>query len=174
MKKVLSIILSLVMVFTMSATAFAAEVEQPAVRESSTTYTGETFYYNAETGEAIAENGEPYAFEEIRFEVPVTTSEDGIATAGDLFEWYLVRGGLSKTSGGIFTWWFNTDCPTSPFDKPNIKVTAQLQGNFTTGSSFSNVGSPVYHTYTTNADYGVNYTWTSTAKTGYYRFKCKW
>lgn len=171
MKKVLSIILSLVMVFTMSATAFAAEVEQPAVRESSTTYTGETFYYNAETGEAIAENGEPYAFEEIRFEVPVTTSEDGIATAGDLFEWYLVRGGLSKTSGGIFTWWFNTDCPTSPFDKPNIKVTAQLQGNFTTGSSFSNVGSPVYHTYTTNADYGVNYTWTSTAKTGYYRFK---
>lgn len=149
MKKVLSIILSLVMVFTMSATAFAAEVEQPAVRESSTTYTGETFYYNAETGEAIAENGEPYAFEEIRFEVPVTTSEDGIATAGDLFEWYLVRGGLSKTSGGIFTWWFNTDCPTSPFDKPNIKVTAQLQGNFTTGSSFSNVGSPVYHTYTT-------------------------
>ena len=64
MKKVLSIILSLVMVFTMSATAFAAEVEQPAVRESSTTYTGETFYYNAETGEAIAENGEPYAFQE--------------------------------------------------------------------------------------------------------------
>lgn len=46
-----------------------------------------------------------------------------------------------------------------------------MQGNFTTGSSFSNVGSPVYHTYTTNADYGVNYTWTSTAKTGYYRFK---
>lgn len=45
------------MVFTMSATAFAAEVEQPAVRESSTTYTGETFYYNAETGEAIAEMG---------------------------------------------------------------------------------------------------------------------
>ena len=74
-----------------------------------------------------------------------------------------------KTSGGEFTWYFNVDCPTSPFVKPNIKLTAQLKGSFTTLSgSYSNVGGSVYHTYTSNSEYGVDYTWTVPAKTGYY------
>lgn len=173
LKKLLCFALSSIMIMGMTTTAFASETTDnggiPAVEDTST-FTGETFFYNAETGEAIAENGEAFAFEDVEFKLPVT-NEDGASARGDLFELYLIRGGLKRTSGGTFTWWFNTDCPTSPLNKPNIKVTAQLQGNFTTGSSFSNVGSSVYHTYKTNAEYGIDYTWTSTAKTGYYRFK---
>lgn len=53
--------------------------------------------------------------------------------------------------------------------KPNIKLTAQLKGSFTTLSgSYSNVGGSVYHTYTSNSEYGVDYTWKVPAKTGYY------
>lgn len=127
------------------------------------------FFYNADTGKVIAENGEPFAFDDVEIELPISGTEDGISPQG--IEIYLVRGGLKRTSGGVFTWWFNIDCPTSPINKPDIKVTVQLQGDFTTGSSFSNVGGSVYHTYKTNAEYGVDYTWTSTAKTGYYRLK---
>ena len=49
------------------------------------------------------------------------------------------------------------DCPTSPISKPNIKLTAQLKGNFTNGSGYPNVGSAASHTYTTNEDYGIDY-----------------
>lgn len=172
LKKLLCFTLSVVMVIGMSVTAFAGELanetEIPAV-ESTSTYIGKTFYYNADTGETVLENGEPCAFEDAEIEIPISNTEDGVSAYG--LEIYLIRGGLQSTRNGTFTWWFNTDCPTSPINKPNIKVTVQLQGDFTTGSSFSNVGSPVYHTYKTNAEYGINYTWTSTAKTGYYRLK---
>ena len=105
-------------------------------------------------------------FDEVAIPVPKgsadTPSERGI-------EIYLVRAGIKKTSGGEFTWYFNVDCPTSPFVNPNIKLTAQLKGSFTTLSgSYSNVGGSVYHTYTSNSEYGVDYTWTVPAKTGYY------
>ncbi len=170
LRKLLCFVLTVIMVMGMTTTAFASVVgngnEKPAVKDTST-YTGQTFYYNADTGEAIAENGEPFAFDDVEIEIPISSTEDGATPYGT--EIYLVRGGLKRTSNGVFTWWFNTDCPTSPVKKPNIKVTVQLQGDFTTGSNFSNVGNPVYHVYTTNADYGVDYTWTSTAKTGYYR-----
>lgn len=45
---------------------------------------GDVFFYDAETGEITGENGEPYSFEEIEFEIPVynSSSEDGIAPAG--------------------------------------------------------------------------------------------
>ena len=133
------------------------------------------FFYDAETDEVVAENGEPFEFEEIEFEIPTagnSENESGISTADISFELYIVRAGLKKTANGTFTWWFNTDCPTSPLNKPNIKVTVQLQGNFTTGRSFLDIEDPKHHTYKTNAEYGADYTWTSTAKTGYYRFKC--
>lgn len=170
MKRIFSLLLTFAIILSMSIPAMASEIEAVPYAEE---MAGDVFFYDAETGEITGENGEPYSFEEIEFEIPVynSSSEDGIAPAGDLFELYIVRGGLKKTSGGLFTWWFNVDCPTSPLDKPNIKLTAQLRGNFTNGSTFSNVGSSVYHTYKTNSEYGVDYTWTSTAKTGYYCFK---
>lgn len=172
--KILCLALSLIMVMSMGTSVFASETDDngsiPAV-EDTAIFTSDTFFYNAETGETVAENGEPFAFDDIEFEFEESESQDGISTADVSIEIYLLRGGLKRTSNGTFTWWFNTDCPTSPINKPNIKVTAQLQGNFTTGSTFSNVGSHVYHTYNTNAEYGIDYTWTSTAKTGYYRIK---
>ena len=139
----------------------------------STSYTSadfisEAFYFDAETGEMLSENGEPIAFEDVEIQMPVANDADGISTQADLFELYLIRGGLQKTSNGLFTWWFNVDCPTSPLVKPNITLTAQVKGNFTNGIGFSNVGSPKTHNYNSNNDYSVDYTWTTTAKTGYY------
>ncbi len=177
MKKILCFILSMIMFSTAFMTAFAAETDinnesMPAIEDKSMSYDGETFFFDAGSGEILTENGEPFAFEDVKFEIPVSDEriEDEIAPAFDLFEIYIVRGGLKKTSGGKYTWWFNVDCPTSPFVKPHIKLTAQLRGNFTTGTTFSNVGNSVYHEYYTNTEYGVDYTWTSNAKTGYYRF----
>ncbi len=144
--KIVCLALSLIMVMSMGTSVFASKTDDngsiPAV-EDTATFTSDTFFYNAETGETIAENGEPFAFDDIEFEFEESESQDGISTADVSIEIYLLRGGLKRTSNGTFTWWFNTDCPTSPINKPNIKVTAQLQGNFTTGSTFSNVGSPV-------------------------------
>lgn len=168
MKKFISVLLSLIMVFSLSIPAFAAsEIEAVADR---TDFVSETFYYDAETGEMLSENGEPFAFEDVEFSMPAANNSDDTSTQADLFELYLVRGGLKRTSKGQFTWWFNVDCPTSPIKKPNIKLTAQLKGNFTNGSGFKNVGSAASHTYKTNAEYGIDYTWTTTAKTGYYYF----
>lgn len=167
MKKFILLLLSLTMFFSLSVPVFAAS--EPAKEDNTTSFSGETFYYNAETGEMVAENGEPFEFEEIQFELPMSSDSTNTSVPiADPIEIYNIRGGLQKTSGGKFTWWFNVDCPTSPIKKPNIKLTAQVKGNFTNGSSFSNVGSSAYHVYTTNAEYGVNYTWTTTAKTGYY------
>lgn len=167
----------MIMLCTASMTAFAAETNinnesMPAIEDKSVDIAGETFFFDSESGEILTENGEPFAFEDVKFEIPVANEhiDEKVAPALDLFEIYFVRGGLKKTSNGKFTWWFNVDCPTSPLVKPHIKLTAQLRGNFTTGTAFSNVGIPVYHEYFTNAEYGVDYTWTSKAKTGYYRF----
>ena len=157
------------MAIGMSITAIAAEPYQnelETVMDTSPADSGQVTHYDTTTGEMLVEDGELLTFDEVAIPVPKgsadTPSERGI-------EIYLVRAGIKKTSGGEFTWYFNVDCPTSPFVKPNIKLTAQLKGSFTTLSgSYSNVGGSVYHTYTSNSEYGVDYTWTVPAKTGYY------
>ena len=50
------------------------------------------FFYNAETGETVAENGEPFAFDDIEFEFEESESQDGISTADVSIEIYLLRG----------------------------------------------------------------------------------
>lgn len=58
-KKLVSIVLTAIMVMGMSATAFASENDEansvPATpaTEDTATFSGETFYYNAETGETF-------------------------------------------------------------------------------------------------------------------------
>ncbi len=157
---IITLILALCLCLAMAVPAFAAENE--------ISFMSEPFFYNAETESLEDENGEPCAFDDIVFEIS-DNIDDGISSTGDFFEYYLVRSGLKRTSGGIYTWWYNVDCPTSPLHKPNIRVTAQLKGNFTNGAgTFSNVGTSTSHNYTTNADYKVDYTWTTPAKTGYY------
>ena len=167
MKRFIAFLLSFVMVFTLPISAFASN-EVEAIPDINS-FVGETFYYNEQTGEILSENGKPFAFEDVEFKLPAKhLSEDGISPNADSFDAYIVRGGLKRTTNGQFTWWFNVDCPTSPISKPNIKLTAQLKGNFTNGSGYSNVGSAASHTYTTNEDYGIDYVWKTTAKTGYY------
>ena len=169
LKKIVSLVLVTMMAIGMSITAIAAEPYQnelEAVMDTSPADSGQVTHYDTTTGEMLVEDGELLTFDEVAIPVPKgsadTPSERGI-------EIYLVRAGIKKTSGGEFTWYFNVDCPTSPFVKPNIKLTAQLKGSFTTLSgSYSDVAGSVYHTYTSNSEYGVDYTWTVPAKTGYY------
>lgn len=162
MRKFLSAIFSLVMVFTLSTSAFAASEntnynEIEAIPDTNFTTTSEAIYFDENT----VEDGQLVTFDDVKITVP-SNGERGI-------EIYLVRTGIQKSSNGNFTWYFNVDCPTSPFVKPNIKLTAQLKASFTTMNGYySSVGPSVYHDYTTNGEYGVNYTWTTPAKTGYY------
>lgn len=159
MKKIVALLLSAIMLFSMATTAFAAEPYQnelEAIMDTSPADSGQVTHYDTATGEVLVEDGELLAFDEVAIPIPKgsadTPSERGI-------EIYLVRAGIKRTSGGEFTWYFNVDCPTSPFVKPNIKLTAQLKGSFSTLSgSYSNVGGSVYHTYTSNNEYGVDYT----------------
>lgn len=146
LKKIVSLVLVTMMAIGMSITAIAAEPYQnelEAVMDTSPADSGQVTHYDTTTGEMLVEDGELLTFDEVAIPVPKgsadTPSERGI-------EIYLVRAGIKKTSGGEFTWYFNVDCPTSPFVKPNIKLTAQLKGSFTTLSgSYSNVGGSVYH-----------------------------
>lgn len=169
LKKIVSLALVTMMAIGMSITAIAAEPYQnelEAVMDTSPADSGQVTHYDTTTGEMLVEDGELLTFDEVAIPVPKgsadTTSEHGI-------EIYLVRAGIKRTSGGEFTWYFNVDCPTSPFVKPNIKLTAQLKGSFTTMNGYySSVGSTVYHEYTTNSEYGIDYTWSVPAKTGYY------
>ena len=132
LKKIVSLVLVTMMAIGMSITAIAAEPYQnelEAVMDTSLADSGQVTHYDTTTGEMLVEDGELLTFDEVAIPVPKgsadTPSERGI-------EIYLVRAGIKKTSGGEFTWYFNVDCPTSPFVKPNIKLTAQLKGSFTT------------------------------------------
>lgn len=158
LKKIVSLVLVTMMAIGMSITAIAAEPYQnelEAVMDTSPADSGQVTHYDTTTGEMLVEDGELLTFDEVAIPVPKgsadTPSERGI-------EIYLVRAGIKKTSGGEFTWYFNVDCPTSPFVKPNIKLTAQLKGSFTTLSgSYSNVGGSVYYNaYTANTGVTLN------------------
>ena len=131
LKKIVSLVLVTMMAIGMSITAIAAEPYQnelEAVMDTSPADSGQVTHYDTTTGEMLVEDGELLTFDEVAIPVPKgsadTPSERGI-------EIYLVRAGIKKTSGGEFTWYFNVDCPTSPFVKPNIKLTSyNLKGEF--------------------------------------------
>ena len=115
LKKIVSLVLVTMMAIGMSITAIAAEPYQnelEAVMDTSPADSGQVTHYDTTTGEMLVEDGELLTFDEVAIPVPKgsadTPSERGI-------EIYLVRAGIKKTSGGEFTWYFNVDCPTSPF-----------------------------------------------------------
>lgn len=142
--------------------------------------TSSEFYYDAETGEITVENyniktedGEWLLSKQAEFVFPATTENiNSTATPSSIdgLELLNLQMGLREVKNGLFTWGFNLDCPTSLIDKPTVTVSVQLQGNFTNGSSYSNVGGACVHRYTTDSDYSKTFTWSTTAKTGYYRF----
>ncbi|MFI3201435.1 MAG: HNH endonuclease signature motif containing protein [Eubacteriales bacterium] len=170
MNKLLSVILCLTMMLSLSATTFASTPDN--TQDALATFTSDTFFYDAEKNELLNENNEPISFNDVTMEVPVevTKTVDGISTQKIQIEIFLLNGGLKSTSNGQYTWWFNVDCPTSLFDKPNITIKAQIKGNFKDGSgSYSNVGTAETANLNSYADYGTDYTWKTTAKTGYYK-----
>ena len=170
LKKIVSLVLVTMMAIGMSITAIAAEPYQnelEAVMDTSPADSGQVTHYDTTTGEMLVEDGELLTFDEVAIPVPKgsadTPSERGI-------EIYLVRARKLKNQ-----WWrnylvFNVDCPTSPFVKPNIKIDSSIKGGVLQHypALTQMLGGSVYHTYTSNSEYGVDYTWTVPAKTGYY------
>ncbi len=118
-------------------------------------------------------NEECIPFEDVTIEIPIPKkSPNSIALATEYeAEVFVLHGGLKKYSSGTFTWYFNVDCPSSLIFKPDITVELQLQASFTTESgSYNSLGS-YSQLINSNFDYGTNWTFTSAAKTGYYRYK---
>ncbi len=131
MKKFISLILSLLMLFTMSVTAFAAEVPEDAAQHLTgaewDAFTVGEDYYIDENGDII------YTYEQ---EEEVTFSYADSQTRAVKEEKFIVKvsyGYNSKTQKLIFT--TNIDCPTSLIIKPDISVAMKLtQSDTKTGS----------------------------------------
>lgn len=162
-----------VLAFTMSTTAFAAE-SVPADVNHHISYVSEKFFYDADTGEIVFsdtlaenENDESVTLDTLEFSLAAPSSADNLARDASV-EIITVNIKLLSSSGGQFKWAFNADS-SMILGKANMTLTVQLKASYTTGSgAYSNVGSSVYHEYTSDFDYATDYYWHSTAKTGYY------
>ena len=175
-KKIISSIVLCVFMLCCCMPAFADtntatnENTLPSTSEQAVTTSG-VLYYDSETEEITFESEEELYSQKIEIAFPATTVNGDVAPLADIeYEQFFLSVKLKSVKNGQFTWAYNLDCPTSLIDKPNVTVSAQLKGNFTNGSSYSNVGGACVHKYTSNTDYLKDFTWTTTAKTGYYRF----
>lgn len=129
------------------------------------TFSSEIFYYNSETGEISSgsDNTNNSSFDEITLQL--TNSSTSRSSNSDLFA---INSGLKKSSGGIFTWYFNLDCLTSLIAKPDTTLKATLKASFTTNiGTFSTVATKS-NRFNLPTEYAQDYTFTTTAKTGYY------
>ena len=102
-KKLLCLVLSIMTIMSMGISIFAAEMANTNLIPSpknTTSFTSAPFFYNEE-------NSEPFAFDDIEFQFEESKTQDTLSTADVSIEIYLLRGGLKKTSSGVFTWWFN-------------------------------------------------------------------
>lgn len=125
----------------------------------------------SDTSEDINENCIP--FEDITIEVPISNKRKNgteLATEYDV-EVFVLHGGLQKYSSGTYTWYFNVDCPSSLIIKPDITVQLQLQASFSTEIGYYSTVSSLSQVIDSNIDYGKDWTFTSNAKTGYYRYR---
>lgn len=161
---VLSIIISIT-----SITVFATDTtEQCTISQS---YETSTFYYNEETG--TIEYTEEENLNSVPFEssiIQLSNGQEDIQARANV-EVFKLNAGLQKYSSGIYTWYFNVDCPSALIFKPKVTVLVQLQVDYTNGYGiYQNVGTPQIVELNSNFDYAEDYTFTTASKTGYYRF----
>ena len=73
MKKIVALLLSAIMLFSMTTTAFAAEPYQnelEAIMDTSPADSGQVTHYDTATGEVLVEDGELLAFDEVAIPIP--------------------------------------------------------------------------------------------------------
>lgn len=112
-------------------------------------------------------------FEDVTIEIPIPKKgKNGIAleTSYDV-EVFVLHGGLKKYKSGVFTWYYNVDCPSSLIFKPDITVKLELQACFTWENGLYSTLAWQSQLVDSNIDYGTNWIFTTDAKTGYYRYK---
>lgn len=143
-----------------------------------------SFYYDADENsisyeaprisqEVQSDNDfEVLSFGESRAELFLSRNNEGQMPLADYeSELFVLGGGLSNCENGVFTWYFNLDCPSSLIVKPDVTLLIQLQIDYTDGlGTYYDVGPTYKQDFNSNLDYAYNYEFDSKARTGYYRF----
>ena len=129
------------------------------------TYSSETFYYDSETGEfSYANEHTTYSsFDEI-----ILQSSNNPYAKGSNIDLFTITSGLKHSKNGVFTWFFNLDCPTSIALKPDTTLKATLKASFTTNTGTFSTIATKSNRFNIPTEYALDYTFTTTAKTGYY------
>ena len=143
-KQLLSLIISFVMIFCLPRTVSAEYIETTDIEN-------------------------PISCDTLVFELPSSASYSTTSVSRSI-DSFVVECGLYRRVGDRFDWFFNVDCTSSVVNKPTLIVTAQVQASFTDGSTFVPYGEPIDITIDSNLDYGIDYLWSTDARTGYYRF----
>lgn len=120
------------------------------------------------------ENSEYVPFDDIRISIPIPASEPTtiVPQASYDAEVFVLSGGLKKTKNGVFTWEYDLDCVTSLIFKPVIALTVSLEASFTTeNGSYSTHYTDETQNYNLPTDYAVSHSFTTAARTGYYRYR---
>lgn len=158
MKKIISLVLSFLMLFTMSVTAFATEIpEDPELALTGAEWdafsVGEDYYID-ENGDII------YTYEQIE-EVPFSYSNP-ITRAVDT-DVLIIKAsyGYNSTTGKLkFT--ANIDCPTSLIIKPDISIALKLtKANTKNGTYTTAVAKTAAQDVNYLTNYSVEYTGTN-------------
>ena len=170
--KIISIILTLSLI---SSIIVAPTKAASTINNNSTEnilYESQVYYTDITAESVFEDNNNCIPFEDVTIELPISKSSGSTSTYADYdIEVFVLRGGLKKSSNGTFTWYFNVDCPSSLIFKPDITVHLKLFSNFTDGILFNTVAANCTQVIDSNIDYSKDYTFTTTARTGYYLYK---
>lgn len=162
-KKIFALLMSFMLILSMPEYV-NAQIPITSI-DKKTSYCSKLFYYDSETEEvsSSSENLPIASFDQVTIEIPTSTN-----TKDSILNLLAIKSGIKKVSNGKFTWYFNVDFPFSVVDKPDITITATVKGNFTDGyGDFVTIASKS-NRFDFSIEYAQDYTFTSTAKTGYY------
>lgn len=158
MKKIISLILSLLMLFTMSVTAFAAEVPEDKTQELTgaewDAFTVGEDYYIDENGDII------YTYEQEE-EIPISYSNP--VTRAIETDILIIKAsyGYNSTTGKL-KFIANIDCPTSLIFKPDISISLKLtKANTKNGTYTTAVAKTAAQDVKYATDYYIEYSGTN-------------
>lgn len=171
-KRIISLILSILIILSVTVTpTLATNIDNNA--SNNELFENQEYIVQSNSDISLDENYDCIPFEEIIVEIPIisSTNENTSTYAESSAEVFVLRGGLHSYSNGTFTWFFNIDCITSLVFKPDITVQLKLAANYTDGILFNNIAATCTQVIDSNIDYGKDYYFTTTARTGYYAYR---